>query len=45
MLEIKVNIEATAPDLSAAIEKLAVALKGSVVLLRITILASLQDLS
>lgn len=32
MLEIKVNIEATAPDLSAAIEKLAVALKGSVVL-------------
>lgn len=32
MLEIKVNIEATAPDLSAAIEKLAVALKGSVIL-------------
>ena len=32
MLEIKVNIEATAPDLSAAIEKLAEALKGSIIL-------------
>ena len=32
MLEIKVNIEATAPDLSAAIEKLAEALRGSLIL-------------
>lgn len=32
MLEIKVNIEATTPDLSAAISKLADALKGSIIL-------------
>ena len=32
MLEIKVNIEATAPDLSAAISQLADALKGSIIL-------------